>query len=274
MGSSASVQKIDFADLIDAKQRFLTADNATIAITGNFDKDLAFRALRRYFGSWLKADKKVPSTFRQPDPPPTGVLTVESPDSEVSILRFAVRGVARKDKDFAASAYLRTANSRRPATSRSVILRQQLCLQRGYIYYPVFDTLGFTPEKDNASVREKGAADLITKALGSNVTDAEFALARSLFASEWRKRDPVTFWLDADTYKIAGLETEGKAAENVTLADVNTYLEKMRKLPIAAALVVSIPKPTQLTRAKRTERKRGRTRPGRPRDVFGHRGPL
>ena len=59
-GTADSVQKIDYADLLDARQRFLTADNATIAITGNFDRSLALKALRRYFGSWLKSDKAGP----------------------------------------------------------------------------------------------------------------------------------------------------------------------------------------------------------------------
>jgi len=68
-GSQSSVKAIDFADLIDAKQRFLTADNATITISGNFDQAAAFRAVRRLFGSWLKADKTVPATFRQADDP-------------------------------------------------------------------------------------------------------------------------------------------------------------------------------------------------------------
>ncbi|MBP7475972.1 MAG: insulinase family protein, partial [Pyrinomonadaceae bacterium] len=66
-GTEASVKTIDFADLVDAKGRFLSADNATIAISGNFDRALGFRAIRRYFGGWLKSDKRVPSTFRQPD---------------------------------------------------------------------------------------------------------------------------------------------------------------------------------------------------------------
>ena len=102
-GTSESIGKIDFADLLDAKQRFLTADNATVAITGNYDKVLGYRAARRYFGPWLKSDRRVPSTFRQPDPPPTALLSVPSPKADVSEIRYAMRGTARSDKDFAAS---------------------------------------------------------------------------------------------------------------------------------------------------------------------------
>jgi zinc protease len=69
-GSTASLKRIDFADLKFAYDRLFGADNATIAISGNFPTDVGYRAVRRYFGSWLKSDKKAPSTFRQPDPPP------------------------------------------------------------------------------------------------------------------------------------------------------------------------------------------------------------
>jgi zinc protease len=78
-GSVESIQKIDFADLIFAKDRFFTADNATVTITGNFKPDLAFRAARRYFGAWAKSDGKVTSTFRQPDEPKAGLPVIESP---------------------------------------------------------------------------------------------------------------------------------------------------------------------------------------------------
>src|SRR5207248_1666700 len=87
-------------------ERFMTADNATVTVSGNFDRALAFRAIRRYFGSWLKADKRVPVTFRNADDPPAGSLTIPSPKSDVAAVRAAIRGSARSDKDFAASLVL------------------------------------------------------------------------------------------------------------------------------------------------------------------------
>ena len=103
-GTSASLGRIDFADLLAAKQRFFTADNATIAISGKFDQTEAFRAVRRFFGAWLKADKLVPSTFRQPDDPPTGIQMIESPMAGKYEVRFITRGTSRSSNDFAAYA--------------------------------------------------------------------------------------------------------------------------------------------------------------------------
>jgi len=70
LGSSESLAKIDFADLLTAKDRFFTADNATVTVSGNVNPDLALRAAKRLFGGWLKSDRKVPSTFAQPEAPP------------------------------------------------------------------------------------------------------------------------------------------------------------------------------------------------------------
>src|SRR5688572_13368286 len=102
LGTTASLQKIDFADLRFAKDRLLTADNATVAIRGNVDPSLALRAARRYFGAWLKSDKTVPSTFRQPDPPEASTVKVEVPGLANSEVRYAFRGFARSGKEFAA----------------------------------------------------------------------------------------------------------------------------------------------------------------------------
>ncbi|NMV12680.1 insulinase family protein, partial [Vibrio parahaemolyticus] len=59
-GSIKSVEKLEFADIIDARQRFLTADKASLAISGSVDANLALRAVRRYFGAWTKADRQIP----------------------------------------------------------------------------------------------------------------------------------------------------------------------------------------------------------------------
>ena len=106
LGSSESLAKIDFADLLAAEQRFFTADNATMVVQGNVNPDFALRAAKRLFGGWLKSDKKVPPTFAQPDPPPTDLLIVEAKEDKVSEIRFAMRSLARNDKDFYAAQIL------------------------------------------------------------------------------------------------------------------------------------------------------------------------
>ncbi|MFT3745709.1 MAG: pitrilysin family protein [Pyrinomonadaceae bacterium] len=242
-GSSASLAKIDFADLIDAKQRFLTADNATVTISGKFDRDLAFRAIRRYFGSWLKSDKKTPSTFREPDDPATALLNVVSPKPDVAAIRIALRGTSRSAKDLAASMVFTNILESRLKARVPAIYADQLFVRNEAHTLPGMITIGFAAGKNdvgNANGKIE-ANELVGKALADAITDAEFQAARSAFVAQWWKRDATTFWLDADTYKLNDAQAYARSADNVTLADVNAFAEKARKQPIVTVLLNTPP---------------------------------
>ena len=62
-------------------------------------------------------------------------------------------------------------------------------------------------------------------------------MAKNAVQSEWTKRDGISFWLDADTFKIASPNTDMHTTDGTTLADVNAYAEKIRKRPIVAVLI-------------------------------------
>jgi hypothetical protein len=238
-GTAATLQKIDFADLLDAKQRFLTADNATIAISGNFDRSQAFRAIRRYFGGWLKADKRVPSTFRQPADPPPGILNLPTPKPGNGAIRFALRGVARSDREFAASLiYTRVFENRLKmrvpaAHAGDLFVRNDAHILPGIII------VGFTVTKDEfgAGNGKIDGLDLIAKSLSDPVTDAEFQTAKNAVRSDWAKRDIVSLWLDTDTFKTTSADTYARVVDNTNLSDVGAYAETVRRLPIAAVQV-------------------------------------
>lgn len=241
-GTTESVNKIDFADLIDAKERFLTADNATVTLRGNFDRSFGFKAVRRLFGAWLKSDKRIPSTFKQPDDPAAGIQMVESPKTDESEMRFAVRGVSRNTSDTAAArvfanVLLERLKARVPAEhANDVVVRSEERTLPGIFI------IGFHIKRDPASDKKLDAGEIVSGALTGAVTDAEFAAARSRFAADWAKRSLTTFWLDADTYGTK-VDDDMKAADNVTLAQVNAFAEKVRKSPMAAVMV-NTPPPT------------------------------
>ncbi|MEQ1606886.1 MAG: pitrilysin family protein [Pyrinomonadaceae bacterium] len=242
-GSSGSLPKIDFADLIDAKLRFLTADNATIAMSGKFDRDLGFRAVRRYFGSWLKSDKKTPSTFRQPDEPSTTLLNVVSPKADVSAIRIAMRGTSRSDKDLAASMVFTSILESRLKARVPAIYLDQLFVRNEAHTLPGMIIIGFAAGKNevgNANGKIE-ANELVGKALADAITDAEFQAAKSAFQANWTKRDVPSFWLDADTYKFTDVQGYARSADNVTIADVNAFAEKARKQPIVTVLLNTPP---------------------------------
>lgn len=239
LGTEDSLKKIDFADLIEARQRFLTADNATITVSGNFESGYAFKAIRRYFGAWLKSDKRVPTSFRQPDGPPAGLETIVSPSAEKAAMRSAVRGAARGGKDLAASevfARIMEARikARIPAAYLSgVFVRNESHVQPGIIVFGVNTGRGDIGS-GNGKIQPGG---MTSQALSDAITDAEFNTARAAAASDWMKRDMESFWLDADTYKIASVSTDRTAFDKVTVADVRAFSERLQENRIATVLV-------------------------------------
>lgn len=241
-GTQDSLQKIEFADLLDAKKRFLTADNATIAISGNFDRSLGMRALRRYFGAWLKSDKTVPPTFRQPDAPPVGLQTIPSPRADRSAIRFGFRGVARNDKDFASAEVfamiLETRlKARVPAAyAASVFVRNEEHVLPGLI------AIGFSADKGSVGQGNGKieANDLIMKALADPITESEFTAAKTMFAGVRSHSDPVTIWIDAQTFGIADVNAQSRIAEKLSVSDVRTFAENIARSPVVSVLVNSL----------------------------------
>lgn len=238
-GTEDSVKKLDFADVIDAKQRFMTADNATIAVSGNFERQLVFKAVRRYFGGWLKSDKRVPSTFRQPDEPPTGLLTIASPNIDVSAVRFAARGPSRSDKDFAAATIFAAVLEARLKSRVPSAFRDKVFVRNEAHVLPGSIVIGFSAGKNdigsgNGKVEATG---LISKVLAEALTDAEYYASRSAVSAEWAKRPVELFWLDIDTYKTNSADADRKIFDVVTLADVRSFAEKFKLSPMVSVLV-------------------------------------
>lgn len=238
-GTEDSIKKIDFADLIEAKQRFLTADNATVTISGNFNPSYGYKAVRRLFGAWLKSDKRVPSQFRQPDDPPAGLQTLPSPRADVAAIRFAVRGTARNGADMAASqVYAAILQNRLKARvpeahSADVFVRSESHVQPGIIL------IGFAAGKNEVGTGNGkiDANDLVTKAISDTITDAEFQTARTTVAGKWTARAIEDLWLDADTYKIASVDADRAMFDKVTLADIRAFAERTQKSPMVSVLL-------------------------------------
>ncbi|MFN0279538.1 MAG: M16 family metallopeptidase [Pyrinomonadaceae bacterium] len=227
-GTAESLKRIEFGDLIDAKNRFLTADNTTIAISGNFDRAPAFRAVRRYLGGWLKADKKVPATFRQPDEPDQGLQKLGS-SSPLTEMRFAFRGVPRNDKNLATTVILARLLWDRlekiPAPHRTTVANESHLLS-GIV------SIRFST-KPTAILANTARVEA---ALADTITEAEFNSAKDTSNSLWSKKDLISLWLDADTFKIIPAN-DVKIFETVTLADVTAYAASVRKGPIVSVLV-------------------------------------
>lgn len=242
MGDETSLANIDFADLIFARERLFTADNATFAVSGNVDPALVYRAARRYFGAWLKADKKVPSTFRQPDAPTSGMPVFESPVANTSEFRFAARSLARNDPDFYASKILQKIIEMRfqkREGQKGFVRNDPRVLAGSYVFGVSGWNLGRI-KKEGSTIALPVTDGYQNEYLKDAVSQDEFDTVNRMWIAALRPDNIAELWLDADTYKLAGpVPKEELNAKSVKLADVQRVLEKLRKEPFAFVLVFS-----------------------------------
>lgn len=228
-GTSQTLAKIDFADLLLAKQKFLTADNATLAVSGNVKPDLVARAARRFFGAWAKADKKFPSTFREPAAPDTKFFLIKTEINKASELRFAFRGLARSDKDFYASQILTAVLQNRLKKTDG----DKVTLEQKSYFLPGLLVVKFS-NWDSSSLKIAGAdislaqnfSDYVQNLLAANVSAEEFQTAKEKVAQQFNQQSAIDAWLDADTFKLPTLKAD--AVQTLTLADATRVLERLR----------------------------------------------
>ena len=229
LGTADSVARINFADLLDAKQRFLGADNTTVAISGNIDPAIAYRAARRYFGAWLKSDKIAPSTFKQPDAPDTKLVTLTSDNGSGSMVRFALRGVARGDRLYPASEILGSVLEAR--------IRQnlgELKASNSFVSNEAHTLPGTVVVGLDLNAGETASSNVVSLMLARPVTPEEFAAAKAAVLGKRSKIAADEFWLDADTYKQSSAADQQKAFESAAIADVQLLAESLAKNPVVA----------------------------------------
>lgn len=242
-GTEESLDKIDFADLLFAQERFLTADNATLAVIGSFKNDLIYRAVRRYFGGWRKSEKRVPSTFAEAEAPDEKPFHITSPYAENSQVRYALRGLARNDKDFYASQILTKVLQNRMEKQipgdygKEIFVRQEARLLPSVIIF------GYTSQPKPIVAAPVNPApgkpeNIVTLVLKSSVTAEEFTRAKNEFLGEFNRTDAAEIWLDSETYKLASMKDEIEKAKSVTAADVNRIAERLKKEPVIAVSVM------------------------------------
>lgn len=248
MGSSESIQKIDFADLKFAKDRLFTADNATIAISGSVDNSLALRAVRRYFGSWLKADKKIPSTFKQPDAPESKPLIINtlSPDAPMQ-LRLAIRGVAKNDLEYPMFEVLARILEERIKRRLALPGEGDAFVRNEAHVLPGQVIVGGTNSKSGIKVIVSGSdgvdnsASFIAQLLSTDIGNDEFVSAKTRVIDEWSRRNAADAWLDFDTFKIDRAQGTLFGIEKIALADVQRGAGKIKNQPVATVWYFSQP---------------------------------
>lgn len=242
-GTVESLARIERPDLMLARERFLNPDNATLAIIGGVDERRAMRALRQLLGGWRKSEQIVPATFRQPDPPDTRTLILNSPDAQASEVRIATRGVARSDRDYATATLLAIIAQDRLLKLIPAAGGESPFVRHDAHFLPGMFVIGSGAGRGSAA-KAMMALRSIMDSLGAasfSLGELEQAKSKAVAANNIMISKPdamVDGWLDVDTYALAPTDEQMRASDAVTLSDLQRVATRLfRDAPIASVVV-------------------------------------
>ena len=230
-GSSEDVARVDRADLMLARDRFLNSNNATLAVVGGVTKPRAMKTLRQLLGPWRKSEQIVPTTFRQPVPgdPRTLIVNVPGPNVE---LRLAARGVSRSDTDFPIALVLaKVAQQRWEATASDLPKKQVFVRSSAYVLPGAF-VMGAAVTDLTVADSLANARKVIDSLMLTAPTTGELERAKTDVMAELSTTltkpdalpDP---WLDADTYHLSAPQDQLGLLRAVTAADVQRVANRL-----------------------------------------------
>ena len=239
-GTVETVARIERADLMLARERFLNADNATLVVIGGFEKARLMRDLRQLLGPWQKSDRIVPATFRPPGAVDDRILLIDrAADNNVEI-RLAVRGLPISDADAIAASVLSAVARNRwqakmPELSKAWVRYEPHALSGLFVF-------GANVPAASAAKAIAAAKNVIEELSKSDPSATEVLQANTpnLFMSH--RPDPgevmADTWLDAETYKLAAANKLAEALR-VQPADIRRAAARLfgNSAPLAIVVV-------------------------------------
>ncbi len=249
-GSVESLSRIDRADLLLARERFLNANNSTLTITGGVQRARAIRALRQLLGPWRKSEQNVPSTFRQPEPPALRALIVNAPSDQSAEVRLATRGLARSDRDSAAASILALVARKRWETLLPELTHNPTFVRNDAHVLPGMFVMGAGGDTLLAARTIKTAREVIQSLSSTAPSAAEVEQAKSEVVSAVMK-DLSTpngiseAWLDIDTYSLPPVAEQLATLKAVSPADIQRVASRIFKEGQVASVVIGNSKQLQ-----------------------------
>ncbi len=244
-GSAEDLARVERADLMLARDRFLNSNNATLAIVGGVTKARAMRTVRQLLGPWRKSEQIVPNTFRQPKAvdPRTLIVNVAGSNAEV---RLALRGVSRPDPDYyAATLMARLAQHRWQALTPELATKPVLVRSDSYVLPGMF-LMSTAVSAQTAADSVANARKVIESLVSTPPTTTELERARNEVVGEISaltvKPDALPDpWLDLDTYRLSAVQDQPAALRSVTAADIQRIANRLFKDAVAATIIAGDP---------------------------------
>lgn len=224
-GSVESLERVDRADLMLARERFLNSNNATLTIIGGVPANRAMRALRQLLGVWHKSEGLVPATFRQPSAPDPRTLIVNAPADQSVEVRLAVRGFSRQDADAPAASILAIVARQRWTKLLPELTRCPVSVRHGAFALPGMFVMGASVENLLAGKTLASAREVMQSLASSPVSAAELEQAKNelltLTNNQLAKPEGVAdAWLDGDTYGLPSVAERLRTLGGVTASDL------------------------------------------------------
>ena len=240
-GSPEDLARVDRADLMLARERFLNSNNATIAVIGGVTKQRAMRTLRQLLGPWRKSEQIVPTTFRQPLPPVAKTLIVNVPGPSVEV-RLATRGVSRSDADFHITEVLaRLAQHRWQAAAPELATQPVFVRSDAYVLPGAF-VMGATVNTQSAVDSVLNAKKVLDSLVNAPATVDELERAKNevvnevtvMLAKPENAPDP---FLDMDTYRMSAVQDRIALLRAVNPTDLQRVANRILKSAAIATVV-------------------------------------
>jgi zinc protease len=233
-GTAESLERVERPDLMLARERFLSPNNATLVIIGGIQSNRAMRALRQLLGVWRKSDQVVPATFRQPTPPDSRTLIVNSPADQSVEVRLAVRGLSRQDADAPAAAMLATVARQRWVKLLPELAQRQVYVRHDAFTLPGIFVMGASVDNLLAGKALSSAKEVMQSLATSPVSAGELEQAKasvlSLTTTDLSKPDGVaTAWLDGDTFGLPSVAERMRALTSITSADIQRVAARLAR---------------------------------------------
>lgn len=242
-GSAESLVRVDRADLLLARDRFLNSNNATIAVIGGVQRNNAMRALRQLLGSWRKSEQVVPATFRQPEPPDVRTLIINAPADRSAEIRLAARGLSRSDRDIVAANILATVARKRWEKLLPELTRSPVFVRHEAHYLPGMFVMGASVDKSAARKALETARSVLKSLIDTPLSSEDLQQAKTeaiaLSVEGLAKSEGIAeAWLDIDTFGLPPINEQMLAVNSVTPADLQRVAARfLRESPITSVVV-------------------------------------
>lgn len=242
-GSAESLARVDRADLLLARERFLNSNNATLTVIGGVTRNRAIRALRQLLGPWRKSEQIVPTTFRQPLAPDQRTLIINSPTDQSAQIRLATRGLARSDRDSSLAAILGIVARQRWEKLSPENTRRPIFVRHEAHVLPGMFVMGAGVDTLLVATSLKQAREVMQSLMSVPVTDAELTQARNEIsaqrAKELARPEGITrVWLDTDTFGLQSNTLETSALDAVSPGELQRVATRLFKDAPVASIVM------------------------------------